>query len=207
MTTQELEGQNSQGPPVHCNGVTSRGNELRGKVVGSATRCVSFTNHHLGQAHVCQLDISIFVEQQILRFQVTEDDLFAVQVLESENDTSCVELCMGFLAEEALLVVRSIKLSTQGQLQEEVKCLGSVISLIELDNERRITHDLNVLLTHHTRLHARLHHIPLAKSLQSIGVRSVSLLHQLHSSKTTTAQKAELLQILPFDVAKSFRLA
>ena len=50
-----FKDQDTQHPPIHCMGVTRRGNDFWGKVIWCATSRIGLTNDELGQSHVRHL--------------------------------------------------------------------------------------------------------------------------------------------------------
>ena len=55
-----FKDQDTQHPPIHCMGVTRRGNDFWGKVIWCATSRIGLTNNELGQSHVRHL-LTFFV--------------------------------------------------------------------------------------------------------------------------------------------------
>mmetsp|Transcript_9155 Transcript_9155/g.20266 ORF Transcript_9155/g.20266 Transcript_9155/m.20266 type:complete len:228 (+) Transcript_9155:711-1394(+) len=139
--------------------------------------------------------MTLLVQQQVFRLQIPENDLALVHVVEGVDNTGHVELGVGLLAEEVLLVVGGIELPAQGQLEEEVKGLLAVESLEEFDHKGGVAHELHVFLAHDTGLHTRLDDVPLAESLEGVGVPGLHVLDELHGTEATTAEQAEPLQV------------
>mmetsp|Transcript_90658 Transcript_90658/g.293460 ORF Transcript_90658/g.293460 Transcript_90658/m.293460 type:complete len:292 (-) Transcript_90658:1196-2071(-) len=199
---EKLEGEDAQGPPINGMRVPFGCDELWSKVVRGATRRVCLADNHLGKAHVCKLHTALLVEQEVLRLQVSEDDLLRVQVFEGKGRTGHVELRMLLLAPQALSVVGGIKLAAQRQLQEQVEVLLTIVGLKELDNEVGIALQLDILLAHDALLHARLHDVALAQALQCVGLLILDVLNQVHSAEAAAAQQPENLQVLAEDETK-----
>mmetsp|Transcript_25295 Transcript_25295/g.57483 ORF Transcript_25295/g.57483 Transcript_25295/m.57483 type:complete len:230 (+) Transcript_25295:815-1504(+) len=180
------------------------GNQLRCKVVRGTACGVCLADHNLGQPHVGKLHMTSLIEQQVLRLEVPEDNLLAVQVLEGIGCPCHVELCTGLVAPETLLVVRCVQLTTQSKLKQEVKGLLAVVCLVELDDEGRVAQQLDVLLTHYALLHARLDHIALAEGFERVHVALRCVLHHFHGAKATATQETKALEIFPNDVPEAF---
>jgi len=66
-------------------------NNLRRQVLGRAAEGVSLAVDDFGETEVRQLQVAVSVDQHILGFQVSVDDVFAVQVLEDGNDVRGVK--------------------------------------------------------------------------------------------------------------------
>lgn len=66
--------------------VTFNREHLWGQVLRRPTEAVAFPSHLLGEAKVCQLQITFEVDQTILGFQISVHDVVHVQVLDSLDD-------------------------------------------------------------------------------------------------------------------------
>ena len=99
-----LVDQDAQRPPVHALSVRLRVNEREegdhfpddfwSKVLGSATkgmRSVSFDSL-LGEAKVRDADVTLRIEDEILRLQVSVDDVVVVEMANPHRDFRSVEL-------------------------------------------------------------------------------------------------------------------
>eukprot|EP00438_Fugacium_kawagutii_P030399 Skav230842 [mRNA] locus=scaffold3471:130509:135890:- [translate_table: standard] len=136
MATLQLKDQDAKCPPIHCIGVAGGSNELRSEVVWSPATGKSLANHKLGQAHVCEFDVTTLCQEQILRFQVPVDDSSSVKMFKCVDHTGAVVPAMLLRAMETLPVVGSIQLAAQARLQEKVQGLRSIVSLPEFGDER-----------------------------------------------------------------------
>ena len=77
--------------------VTRTYNHLRRKVFWCAAEGVRFPclrTNYLCHPKVCQLDVPIFVEQDVLGLEVTVYDSRLVQITEGDSDLRRVELCL-----------------------------------------------------------------------------------------------------------------
>mmetsp|Transcript_137876 Transcript_137876/g.428454 ORF Transcript_137876/g.428454 Transcript_137876/m.428454 type:complete len:674 (+) Transcript_137876:532-2553(+) len=207
VAAEQLEGEDSQRPPVNRVRVPLGGDELRSEVVGGAARGVRLADDHLGQTHVRQLHLAQGVEQQVLRLQVPEDDLLAVQVLERESRAGHVELGAVLPAPQVLLVVSGVELAPKTELKEQVEHLVSVERLVQLDDEGRVAHHLDVLLAHDAGLHAGLHDVALAQAFQGVHLPGLGVLDQVHDAEAAAAEQAQLLEVLADDVARALAAA
>mmetsp|Transcript_22682 Transcript_22682/g.41054 ORF Transcript_22682/g.41054 Transcript_22682/m.41054 type:complete len:254 (-) Transcript_22682:1355-2116(-) len=200
MSRHELEDENSESPPVHCVRVSTRGNQLRCEVIWGATCGEGLANDKLCQAHVGKLDMAARCQKKILRLEVTVDDAAHVEMLESENNACGVVSAMLLHAVQAFPVVGGVELAAEARLKEEVEGLCSVVSFVELRDERRVCHDQNVLLIHDAFLHASLHDVALAQSLECVGILRRLMLPKLHGPEATAAKQADSLQIRTQDL-------
>ena len=64
---------------------------LRGQVLGSSTKSVGPSFNHLGKTEISQLEVPVFSDQQVLRLQVTENDVSIVKVLKYQDYLGCIE--------------------------------------------------------------------------------------------------------------------
>mmetsp|Transcript_9157 Transcript_9157/g.20273 ORF Transcript_9157/g.20273 Transcript_9157/m.20273 type:complete len:264 (+) Transcript_9157:723-1514(+) len=175
--------------------MTLRLHELRGEVVRGAASGEGLTGADLRQSHIGDLDVSLLVQQQVLGFEVSEDDFALVHVVKGEDDARDVELRVAFLAVKVLLVVGGVQLSAQSKLEEEVEALVTVESFEELDDEGRVAEHLHLLLADDTLLHSGLHDVAFAECLQGVSVPGLHVLDELHGTEATTAEQAEPLQV------------
>mmetsp|Transcript_2952 Transcript_2952/g.7535 ORF Transcript_2952/g.7535 Transcript_2952/m.7535 type:complete len:267 (+) Transcript_2952:958-1758(+) len=120
-------------------------------------------------------------------------------MLECGKRASGIKCCVFLAAMEALPVVRCVQLAAERWFQEEVQGLRTVVSLPKLDNERGIRHQEDVSLVHHTLLHACLNDVSLAQGLHGVSLIRMSVHPELHGAETSTAQKADLYEVLPAD--------
>jgi hypothetical protein len=75
--------------------VTLLSNDLRSHILRGSTKSVSSIPfvQLLYKPEVSQLYKTIRSKQDVLWLQVTEDVIFAMQILEAEDHLSCVEFC------------------------------------------------------------------------------------------------------------------
>lgn len=85
----------TQSPPINGFSVTLVKNDFRSDVFWSSanSECSSFVEHFC-EPEVSELEIAVVGDQQVLRLQVSEDDIFVVQILETRSDSGCVESCL-----------------------------------------------------------------------------------------------------------------
>ncbi len=87
-----LVDQNAQSPPIHFFSMSLVQNHFRSDVFRSSTDCEgSAFSQDLSKAKVSKPQIAVFVDQQVFRFEVSEDDVLGVKLLEGQGDGSCVE--------------------------------------------------------------------------------------------------------------------
>jgi len=86
-----LIDQYSQRPPIHRLVVALAENDLGREIFRRATQGPRPTLYPLGEAKVGDLQVTLRVDQQILRLQIPVDQIEVVQVLEREYDLGRVE--------------------------------------------------------------------------------------------------------------------
>jgi len=87
--------EDSEGPPVDCLPVTLVEDDFRGDILrGAADGEGSAFCEELGEAEVSKFEVAVIAYQQILRLQVSEDDVFAVQVLKAAGNNGAIEACL-----------------------------------------------------------------------------------------------------------------
>lgn len=90
-----LIGEDTEGPPIDWEGVTTLHEDLWSQVVWSTAEGVglSVSFEHLGKSEISQTDVSILVHQDIFWLKISVDDLFAVEMTQSHSNLDCIELC------------------------------------------------------------------------------------------------------------------
>lgn len=89
---------------------------LRSQILRSAAEREASVHYFLGKAKVCNLDVAIFRNQEILWFQVSVGNLLTVQILQSQNYFSDVEESH-IVGEESLLAQESEDLAALNVLK------------------------------------------------------------------------------------------
>mmetsp|Transcript_27383 Transcript_27383/g.71829 ORF Transcript_27383/g.71829 Transcript_27383/m.71829 type:complete len:222 (+) Transcript_27383:771-1436(+) len=121
LAAQEYVENHTTRPDVHLgSGVQHPGNDLGSSVVGATTRRFEEVpvGHYVGQPKVCNLDVVLRIQQQILRFEIPVHHHVAVAVVNSRDDL--LEKLPGVLFLE-LAVLQDIvkKLATRDILHHE----------------------------------------------------------------------------------------
>lgn len=86
-----LVGEDAECPPVDWFAVALVEEDLGCQVFGSTTESVSARLAILGETKVCQFQISLLVDQNVLWFEISVDNIEGVQVFEHETDLGGVE--------------------------------------------------------------------------------------------------------------------
>ena len=83
-----LEEGDSSAPNVRCDGVRLSRDPLRGHVVRCTDKCicVAFGSELAADAEIAQLDFAISTQEDVAGFDVSMDDLFAVEIGQAIQD-------------------------------------------------------------------------------------------------------------------------
>lgn len=65
---------------------------LRGQIVRGSAQGPSDIGHLLGKAEICDLQMTMAIQEKILRFQVAIDDMLGMKILEGQSHLSGIEL-------------------------------------------------------------------------------------------------------------------
>lgn len=87
-----LIDENTQSPPVDGLPVALIEDDLGGDVFGGAAdREGAALVEDLGEAEVSELQVAVIGHQQVLRLQIPEDDVFAMEIFERRGHSSRIE--------------------------------------------------------------------------------------------------------------------
>lgn len=146
-TNDHLVCQNSESPPIDREGVTTFNQNLGRQVIGRATEGVGLgvSFEHLSEAEVSQADVAILVHQNVLRLQVTVDDVLLVQVTQGHSDLDCVESGPLFVEPRDLPQVHE-KLATTDKSHDEENLLLRLEHIAHAHQEGVVSLEQDVLL-------------------------------------------------------------
>ncbi len=80
-TSNHLIGQNAQGPPVDWLSVSLIQKHFRRQILGRSAQCVSSGLTVLSKAEICQLQVAVLVDENVLWLQISVDDVLRMQIL------------------------------------------------------------------------------------------------------------------------------
>ena len=84
-----------QSPPVNCLAVALVEDDLGGDILRSATHCKSSSFvEDLGKAKIRQPQVAVIAHQQILRLQVSKDNVLSVQIFETGDHSGSVKAAL-----------------------------------------------------------------------------------------------------------------
>mmetsp|Transcript_127194 Transcript_127194/g.231114 ORF Transcript_127194/g.231114 Transcript_127194/m.231114 type:complete len:221 (+) Transcript_127194:509-1171(+) len=171
-----------------------------GEIIWGTAGGVRLPHNNLGETHVSKLHVASLRQKEILWLQVSVNDFLLVKMLEGEDDPRNIELGVRLTPMKIVLVVRRIQFTSEGQLQEKVQRLAAVVSLMQLDDEGRIAHVLDVLLADHCFLHSTLYNIAFAQRFHCVGLLGHRMLYKHYGSEASASQEPQLCEVLPQDV-------
>ena len=105
-----------------------------GEILRRATKGKSSVLDHFSKTKISQLNVAIRRNEQVFRFEVSVDDIFAMEVLEDEDELGGVE--GGFVGlEHAFFSEVGEELSAGNVFQEEVDGCGVLVHALEVDDK------------------------------------------------------------------------
>ena len=91
VTSEHLKEENAKRPPVNCLAVPLGLDDLRSKVFGCPAQRPGTIGNLLGKPKIRNLGVPMCIEEQVLRFEITVDDVLLVKVLNRHDDGRNVE--------------------------------------------------------------------------------------------------------------------
>ena len=148
----------------------------------------------LGQAKICELEVTLRVEKHVLWLEISVDDTVLVQVLQGQGDLGGVETC-SILREADLLAEMEEELASIQEVRDEVKRLRRLEGEVKLHNEgmRDLLHDvsLDLRVVHLVRPDDEV----LLQSLHGIDLLRVLFARHVDFAKRASAHNFEQLEI------------
>ena len=144
-----LIGQDAEGPPIDWECVALLLEDLRCQVLGSTAEGLSLliTFENFGETEIGQANVSIFSHKDVLRFQVSIDDLLVMKVTKCQCDGKSVELGSS-LRELAGLSEVHEQLTATDKLHHKVQLGVSLENVLHTHEERMIGLLQDLLLKH-----------------------------------------------------------
>jgi hypothetical protein len=124
-TAEHLVKQSSQAPPINALVVANTLNNFRGEVLGCTTEGVGFFSFFLGfdtllgEAEICNFEVAITVEQNILRLKIAINDSILVKAADSKHNLGSVKAGT-FLSKLGVLAQVSEQFSAIAEVHNEV---------------------------------------------------------------------------------------
>eukprot|EP00966_Prymnesium_polylepis_P053451 1235945-Prymnesium_polylepis.1 len=189
-TCKHLVQHHAHPPPVGGAVVPLAQDQLGRDVLGRAAECprILVLAHHLCKAKIDQLQVAMFVEQQVLRLEVTVCDSPVVQVLERHSDRRTVESGR-VLSEPAVLGDEHIQLTAQHEFCEQVECELILERLNKRDDEWVVTLCQDLALAAYARSLSPADNLGLLHLLERVSGLGGSAFCQLDDAVATSAQQ------------------
>lgn len=194
-----LVDEDTQCPPVECLVVSRADNHFGCEILGcSAERIRLFRVflHNLGQAKVGQHDVPVVIYQNVLRLEVSVDNVGLVEVTDCEGDLCGVELCL-FLRKTLLLRQVLEELASLHKLHDEVDAIGLLEDVVHSNDEGVIdlVEDHLLDLQRLNRLVLDDHVLP--HSLHRVVLATNVVADQVYFSESALSDHTHQLEVVP----------
>ena len=140
-TATHLEDQDAERPKIHHLGVAVLVQEdLGGQVLGRAAEGVGrvvLGQVRLGETEVAEGDMAVGIQQDILRFEISIDDVVLMQVLQRQDQLGDVEFGP-MLVEVTVLLEVPEELPTRHEVRNEVEVGGGLEGELQAHDEGRV---------------------------------------------------------------------
>mmetsp|Transcript_46168 Transcript_46168/g.118971 ORF Transcript_46168/g.118971 Transcript_46168/m.118971 type:complete len:309 (-) Transcript_46168:476-1402(-) len=132
-----LVDEDAETPPVYILAIALIVNNLRSKVLGGTAEGIGFGiggHLFLNETKICQANVAIEVQEDVLRLEISVHDSLRVKVLEGSNHLSSIEpdLLQG---EPSLLLKMSKQITSVHVVENQVQLLWALESKLEADHE------------------------------------------------------------------------
>lgn len=90
-TSDHLVDQDTQSPPVDWFSVALILKNLGSQILWSSTKSECSILDRFGKTKVCEFEISVDSNEDVLGLEIAINDVFGVEILEDENNVGCIE--------------------------------------------------------------------------------------------------------------------
>jgi len=160
---------------------------FRGQILWCTTERHCFLLDDLGKAEICYLNMTVAVNQQILRFQITVGNVHLMQVIEGKYDLTCKEQC--HIVRKATFASQQRKqLTTTGVVQHHVNMGWRLERAFQAHNERVLNRREDFLLRFNMVDLLKLNDSRFLKTFEGNGIHLVSfitMLNKAHAAEST----------------------
>ena len=164
------------------------------EVVGRAAKRPCDVGHLLCEAKVCDFEVSVSVQQQILRLQVAVDDVVRVQIVERKRDFGGVELGDG-VGKALALAQQAEQLAALDKVHDHVQVLAVLEGAPEGDEERVLDLLQHAALVVCVLDLLHLDHLRLLEHFDGVEALVVLGLHEVHAAEAAGAEGALDLEV------------
>lgn len=185
---EHLVDEDTQTPPVDGLAVALGANDLGGQVIGGAAHGPRNVGHFLGKAKIDELDVTIRIEQNVLRLQVAVRNIALVQVLERHDDLGRIKPD-GVLIKPLLLAQNAEHLAARDVFHDKEE-VGVVLEGVpETDKERMVDIVEDRLFVVDVLRLAQLHDLLLFQGLDGTVAAGELAAGEMHSAKVACAER------------------
>jgi len=135
---EHLVEQGTQAPPVCSPRVTRTLDDLRSQILGSSAETVGLIRHFnalLRQTEISYSDMALSIQQDVLRLEISIDDVFLVECIDGTNDLGGVELSP-LLIEPLISAEVSEELTAVQEIDKKVQLSFGLESIMQTNNIR-----------------------------------------------------------------------
>ena len=138
VTAEHLVDEGAEAPPIDWLVMPGTSYNFRGHVFWCPTEWVSLRialiDSLLGKSKICNFEVPVSVQKDILGFQVSIDDPIRVKAFQGAHQLSCIEFCSIF--RKTCLPAKVIeKLSTVQEIHNEVQLLIGLEGIVKVYDE------------------------------------------------------------------------
>lgn len=170
---------------------------LRRHILDCAAKAVRLAiQRMLRQAEVGQRNVTVLVQQNVLRLQIAIDDPQPMQMVQRQRQLSQIELDI-LLGEHHLLAQAREQITAAQKVQYQIQLAGRLKCIVQLHDERVAHIGENVALVGapHAILHLERRFLQHLHGVQRAGVHADDFAHQKHFAKRSLAQHFEQLKL------------
>lgn len=198
--------QHSQRPPIDGLVVSLGQDDFWGQILWGTTQRPRPSLHSFREPEIGNLQVSVVVNQKILRLQISVDQVQRVQILERQHDLSGVEAGVGF-AETADSPQMREHLTATNELEDHVE-IGVVLEgVLHVDQEREVDGLKNAFLVQRVLHLFELHHLLLVQNLHGVVDFALFVFYQHDAAKGARSECFDSVEIVQIgSVLKNERL-
>lgn len=166
--------------------------DFRCQVLWCTTKCVGSAFHDLREPEICEFEVPIVCNQEVLGLEITVDDVLRMEILEHECHLGSIECCMGCFKPSDTAEVGE-KLTSRNELEHEVEVPRVLAETFEVDDEwmRKVAEN-GVLVDDMVHL-LKADDLCLLQTLESHILVARFVPGQLHPPERSCAQRLEHL--------------
>lgn len=169
-----------------------------GDASAKSVRDCLWLHSQLGQPEISQLNVTLRVEQDVLRLQVSVQNLILVQVADGLHQLSGIDLC-SLLVKLFLFSQVSEHFASVHEIDGQVQLGIGLEGVVQFDNVRTLGMLQDLALGVDLLEHVKLDKHVLAHYLERIGFLVVDLPHQTYLPEGAPAYDLQVLEVINAD--------